>query len=521
MAAGEERRKQALLQGPIRRVQRRLNREVWARGLVVPAWCAGTALALYRFAFREHVATAGLLVVIAGVAAWIWRTRPSLVRIETAAALTDKSVDAGGLLLTRLEVPVGEWELSLNERVRRVQLPEVSVRGPLLRVGAAAVFTAAALLVPLPPKPVVRVNAAAASRVAQVEAKAEALAKERPLPEEQAELARLREELAQGRFDAADWEAADGLSNGLEQKAAQAASDLSKAEAAAKALEEGLAKGVPKDEEARERDSLERALMAVSGADGAQGDPSAQGDGADGPQAGDGQQGQDSDGQQGQDGDGQQGAQVQGADGKEGAEGKEGQGKQANGASGKQDANGAKGASSRKGARGGKKEISELRRALASRQRDLAKAFGQGSGSGDSDSEDGSGSEGKGTGPGKRRGVHPSRLVQQGKGDGSGESGDGQGAAGPGPGGGHNPLVYGGQAEVNPDRLKFQPLPKGEGGEAGELWGLQAADPKPDVEHARSDASGAAATGDRAPGTRTGPLLPRNRELVRRYFDSK
>ena len=75
---------------------------------------------------------------------------------------------------------------------------------------------------------------------------------------------------------------------------------------------------------------------------------------------------------------------------------------------------------------------------------------------------------------------------------------------------------------MDPNRLKFQPLPEGQGGEASELWGLKAADPQHEgVTATPSAVQGTGARGDATPGYSTGPLLPRNRDLVKRYFGSE
>jgi hypothetical protein len=87
-----------------------------------------------------------------------------------------------------------------------------------------------------------------------------------------------------------------------------------------------------------------------------------------------------------------------------------------------------------------------------------------------------------------------------------------------GRGGESQPLVFGEEAEMDPDRLAFKPLPKGQGGEAGELWGLQAADPQPHGEGPGRAPQGSHAQGDTTAGHSAQPLLPRNRELVKRYF---
>jgi len=475
-----------------------MNQEIWAQGLIVPAWSAATALALYRFIFRDPVAGAGAALAVLATAFWIIRTRPRRIPLSQAAALTDKRVGAGGLLLTRLEVAVGEWELSLNERVRAVTPPDISLRRPLGQVALALLFLAVALSVPLPPASARPVNAAAATKLAQVETQAEALSQERPLPEEAAELARLRDELATGRFDATDWEAADGLSQTLSEKAAQRSAELAKAEAAAKSLEDALARGASRETESREQDALERALTALGeGSTPSTESPEKPGqDGSPepGPDAGPG----DRQGSRPGDGQGPQPAEASQGDGPgrpSNSQATQGQHPQGTGAR----------SPSRPRSRS---EVSELRRALASRQRALEKSFGQGTGKAPRDTRT---TEGNSDGDGEPRLPHPSQATQQ-----------GHPGVGTDRGGEHRPLVFGGDARMDdPQRLEFSPLPKGQGGEAGDLWGLRGADPRPDVEHARGTATGASASGERAPSTRAEPLLPRNRELVRRYFDSK
>ncbi len=130
--------------------------------------------------------------------------------------LADRSANAGGLLLTRLERPVGDWELSVNQFARAVKPPEVQWRRPVGALLGALLFLVVGFLLPLPAPCARPINAAAAAKVAAVQAKAEALAKEEPLgaPMEE-ELRRLAEEVAEGRFDAGDWEAADGLEKRL------------------------------------------------------------------------------------------------------------------------------------------------------------------------------------------------------------------------------------------------------------------------------------------------------------------
>lgn len=467
MAAGEERRKSAFVLARIRRVQRRLNLQTSLAAAVAPAWVAVTLLAVWRFVVQRHVPLfAGALALGAAV---VWRllTRRQGVSLEQAAVIADRRAQAGGLLLTRLETGVGEWELGLNDRVRALTAPSIRVRGALAGLSLAVLFLVVALVVPLPPKVASNVNAAAATKLDEVEAKLEAVAKEEPLDDAvNAELERLREELADNAFDAADWEAADTLDKELDRKAQEAAAELSRAEEAAKELSEAMASAQSADAANREKEELESALMQLS--DG---------------QAADAEQAMSQ----------ALGEQKPTASGENGKQGKPGP---------------------------SQAKLSELRQALQNRQQQLQKSYSEQSKSQQHEASrpssgrtEGEGKgEGKGEGEGKRSGhkgdgrEHASRQVEGGPSHGGAEDTD---------------LVFAGQAEMDPDRLKFEALPRGHGGdEPGELWGLKAADPKKPTASAAASGSGKSATGEQAPGNREGLLLPRNRALIHSYFDT-
>jgi hypothetical protein len=349
-----------------------------------------------------------------------------------------------------------------------VTLPPVAWKRPAGALFAALAFLAVGFLLPLPARQVRPANAAAAAKVASVQAKAEALAREEPLgtPLEE-ELRRLSEEVAEGRFDTADWEAADSLEKSLEARAAKAAAELAAASEAARELEESLDAAAGAEAAAREREALENALMALGSDNAAQrkqgqdeGDP-ASGNSGGGPGAGDG--------------------------------GTSGQ------AQAKQDG-------SSGGARS-RDEVASLRETLERRQRELEQRFGQGNGRNGNGSRPGE-REGEGEGEGQgRQGGHASRQTRQGK----GESGTGRG-------GESQPLVFGDQAEMDPERLSFKPLPQGQGGEAQGLWGLRSAEPQRREGGGGGGGQGTGAQGDAEAGHSAGPLLPRNRELVKRYF---
>ncbi|AKJ07502.1 hypothetical protein ATI61_12352 [Archangium gephyra] len=466
MPASDERRLQALVLAPVRRVRRRLNAVLWTEAAVAPVWAAATGCVLARLLWRDAAAWV-LPVPLLAAGAWCFvRARARSVSLTHAAVLADRSAGAGGLLLTRLERPVGEWELSANQYARAVTLPPVAWKRPVGALLAALAFLAVGFLLPLPARRVGPANAAAAAKVAAVQAKAEALAREEPLgaPLEE-ELRRLSEEVAEGRFDSTDWEAADSLEKSLEARAAKAAAELATASEAARELEESLDAAAGAEAATREREALENALMALGSDTAAQrqqqgqeeGNP-ASGNSGGAPGAGDG-------GTRGQ------------------AEAKQG---------------GSGGARSRD-------EVASLRETLERRQRELEQRFGQGNGrNGRNGSRPGEG-EGEGEGQGRQDG-HASRQTRPGKG-------------GVSRGGESQPLVFGDKAEMDPERLDFKPLPKGQGGEAQGLWGLRSAEPqRSEGRGGGGGGQGTGAQGDAEAGHSAGPLLPRNRDLVKRYF---
>ncbi|ATB43499.1 hypothetical protein CYFUS_008979 [Cystobacter fuscus] len=447
MPASEERRLQALVLAPVRRVQRRLHTARFAEAGVVPVWAAATACVLGRLLLRDAFVWALPVPLLASGVWWFLRARARRVSLAHAAVLADRSAGAGGLLLTRLERPVGEWELAANQYARAVTPPAVAWRRPVGALLAALVFLAVGLLLPLPARAVRPANAAAAAKVDAVRAKAEALAhEESPGSAVDEELRRLAEEVAEGRFDAADWEAADRLEQSLDAQAARAASELASASEAARELESALDAASGAEAATREREALESALMKV-------GSP------------GEGEPGE---------------APRTGEVGSAGSQGQETPRSRA--------------------------EVADLRATLERRQRELERRFGQGEGrkGARSDREQGEG-EGEGEGEGSSRG-HASRGAGKGKGVGKGGGEETQ------------PLVFGEKAEMDPERLAFKPLPKGQGGEAAGLWGLKAVEPERREAGPGGGARGEGARGDAEAGHSTGPLLPRNRELVKRYF---
>lgn len=160
-------------------------------------------------------------------------------------------------------------------------------------------------------------------------------------------------------------------------------------------------------------------------------------------------------------------------------------------------------------------QADDLRRALEQRRNQLSNAFGQGNGT-----EKPGGSRrltirvpGFGAGTGELDPSRPGHLSQQVDPDGA--------KGGPSRGGGPASLKFGDAAEMDPERLQFEPLPKGQGGDAEELYGLRAATPKVKPNPIAAGTGTGPAAGDQAPGPGAAPMLPKNRALIERYFDSK
>lgn len=553
---------------PVRRVRRRLNALAWTEAGLAPAWATVTACVLARMLLRGHLVWALPPLLLAGLAWWWVRARKRGVSLEYAAVLADRSAQAGGLLLTRLERPVGEWELTVNQLAREVKLPKLEWRRPVAALVGALLFLLVGFLLPLPALRGTRpVHAAAAAKVDAVQAQAEALAREEPLGEAvEEELRRLADEVAAGRFDSGDWEAADSLEQRLAERAAEAAAQLSKAAEAARELEDALGAAGGAESVSREREALERALMelgesqpsASEGTEGLAGASDA-GSGA-GTESNSGTRTASREGTEGQSGESNTGSR-EGTEGQAGEsnagtrtssrEGTEGQPGQSN--TGSREGSRSQGASrqqaqARAQSTGSVDQISDLRQSLERRRQSLSQPFDSQRGenaqanpqrSGTRRQQQGSrgarqgsrsqGQQGEGEGQGEGQGRSEGQGAQSGGRSGQGhasravENRSGSNEVGTGAeGGGHNALVFGGAAEMDPERLAFEALPEGQGGEAGELWGLQAADPlRGSGAMGAGGSRGTSAQGEATEGPGAQPLLPRNRELVKRYFGGK
>ncbi|HKQ67688.1 MAG TPA: hypothetical protein VJT73_00040 [Polyangiaceae bacterium] len=463
----------------IRTVGRRLNMEMALAALVGPVWAFVAAGALWRFAVQRWVpAVLAMFALIALAMTWAL-IRKRLLSESQAAIITDRRANAGGLLLTRLEIPVGDWEPALRDKVVRLTPPPIAIGRPALAIVAATIFLVVAMAIPLPAPRGKPANAAAATRVEHLVEQLAVAAKEEPVETNlKTELERLREELKDGKFDATDWEAADSLSRELDRKADEAAAELAKADEAARQLEQAMAKAQAGDRLDRERDELERALMQLS------------------------------DGQASTPREALDQALKNGGPSDElpsSNDLKNGESKSA----------GAKNTDAKSGGKPSRAELDALKRAIAARQDRLAQSFGQNDGP--RLAKQSKGESKRSSSPSEREGA----SVRE-PGDGNGDVGQAgrelSGSAAHGPGG-DTKILSGDRAEIDPEKLKLAASPKGHGGEGTELWGLAAADPKRHAGGGPAPSHPQGLAGHESPANREGVALPRNKTLIQRYFD--
>lgn len=161
-------------------------------------------------------------------------------------------------------------------------------------------------------------------------------------------------------------------------------------------------------------------------------------------------------------------------------------------------------------------QADQLRRALEQRRQQLSNSFGQGNRQSGAGGPKGAGKWERVKAPAKGDGSGSSSLDPNAKGHASRQVDPSTGKGG----GADTPLVFGDDAEMDPNRLKFEALPKGSGGEAEELYGLKAANPRIGRQPLSGGTSNGAAAGDQAPGNGEAPMLPKNRALIQRYFDT-
>jgi hypothetical protein len=551
------------------RLRRHFNRETLLHSLPVPAWIVATACTVTMLVWRPAMpwitAAAALGAII-----WLWLAVRRHGWSEADAAIRlDRLAGAGGLLLTVGEVPSPQWESKAQALLTGVKPPPMLVTRPLLLTAGAVAFGAAAFVAPTP-QPLVRPGQEAALReVQKLEAEAEALQKEDVAPREWTrEIERLRAEAEDARFDASDWEAADSLKEAAAATAQARTDDLQSAEDATARLEEALNNHASDEQVARERESLESALAALSPHAGLSDGNSQEHGAADAsPQSGDhgetaGTSGTAS--RQPQAG----GEQASEQSGKSGAEGRQAQGGSKEGSS---ERAGAEGKGSPEGRSGSEQASSQRGNEGGSEGRGSESKSGEGSKSGSAEGKDssqgqpsgaqasnqpvgkdgaaGTGKPGHGQSAGDLKALRQTlqkrreQLAQKFPGAGQrgspqsgpptdgiaredhgtdqhsrsdspeGSGGNGRGWAPPAP---HR---FGEETQVQEDRLRLVQLNHSKKGhEPGELWGLVSARPSQTQDAPVSAPSGHGAGDETAPGPRGGPVPPRFRDLVQRYF---
>ena len=498
--------------------RRRLNAKVLADVAVAPIWVAAASFAIWRLAVGQGSLVVGVLAIALGAAGILRRFVKEAWSEPQSAVLLDRAAGAGGLLLSLRELPAGEqsrdWLSTVSSRVQRARPPEVQVGRPLLASAAAILFALVAALLPAAKAPFSRLQAAAAARVEEAEAKAEILAAEEKVPDAIAqELERLKAEAESGKFDAADWEAADAVQQALEHAAAERQGELASAEAAAQQLAAALDSNAASESEARAREDLEQALMDLEDGASAQsgGEQQGQGDGQEAKgeegekKPGDKSAEKGKEGEQGKDGE-------KAGDAKDGDPSQDGKGKEKPGDKGKSSKDG-KPSKSSKGVKS-PADAKSLAKALEQRRQALEKGFPQ------SKSQQASNGKGKSRGdPSNYPKGGKGKAEGDGKGTEKGEEGDGDGpGGGPGPGGGAAPLTFGAEVPMQTERLDLEALPESDDPEPGELLGLKAKNPRKDGAAVTTPGASSAAGPDGV-APHGGTVAPRHRELLKKYFD--
>ena len=90
MPTGDERRRDALVRAPVRRLQRHLNRAVWLQALVAPLWAAVSAFAVWRFLVRFQPEMAREMIGrLANILRVLLRDHDAYVPFRDELAFTD------------------------------------------------------------------------------------------------------------------------------------------------------------------------------------------------------------------------------------------------------------------------------------------------------------------------------------------------------------------------------------------------------------------------------------------------
>jgi hypothetical protein len=250
------------------RLRARVFRAVFLGGLARYAmwtlFACGTVALLLRYVLRlertDVLWAFAPLVLVPFAALWVAR-RKQLSRAGAVAWLDVRS-DAGGALLTRLDVDDDAW----TERVevalaRSVELPRARVARPALQTFPALAFALAALFVEMPRDPVLPPRALEEAAVARVEEQLETLKEEVALePELAAELeARMERLQEEGGTPEEAFEAIDSLQERLAQEGDELGEEIREAQEALTAA----AETAPADPAAAQ-EALEKTLAELT-----------------------------------------------------------------------------------------------------------------------------------------------------------------------------------------------------------------------------------------------------------------
>ncbi len=449
-----------------------------------PAWAFSVCLLCERFVFRRYVGMAALGLGAMALTLWavqLWRRR---YRFEHAAIETDRLADAQGLLLTRLETPVGEWGFELNNKLKALRVPFPNVRLPVLQLVLLALLVSVGLWWPLKPQQNAIANRAATHTLEEIAEQLQVLREaEGANPTFDAELQKLKELAREGDFSASEWQAADALQAAVSTEAENASSRLDAAANAAQALDDARNANASVEETRRAEEELERALMALSSPDGR---PSG------GPPPTD------------------PGSQKPGSPSNDPTAHA--------GDTGAAKPGGASSSNLSQEQLAALRDSLEKKRAALEKQR-AEKSGGEaspreasrtsGSGQRPGGSQPGTGRDGRGKGAGQGT----SKQAGQGQ-----ANAKGQGGA-PARGGSHVPVEFGPESELHPERLAVAPMPKGNGGDPEVYYGLKSAAPPQGPQNGAATSVGGAA-GPATAGFRPSGVLPRNEGVVKRYFQS-
>ena len=216
----------------------------WVGGFLLVFGSIVLLVKLLAPALWPEVLWLGVGAVPATGAAW-WLSRAGRFTPVESVALLDRSLDAGGLLMTLSEAPDAEWESRLPqvERLWRASLPRLRPRRFSYYVGLPLLFAVAVCCVPerklpattIEPRTVARQAAEQLEQMLQLVEEAEVLDEEQE-QQLREEIAKLAEESQRAPLTHEKWETVDALEQTLRLKLDEATAQADKAADAAALL---------------------------------------------------------------------------------------------------------------------------------------------------------------------------------------------------------------------------------------------------------------------------------------------